>query len=61
MAEAGGRAIARGDHSTASTQLRAALALWRGSPFAELADDLFAQGEIARLEALRLQALESRS
>jgi predicted ATPase/DNA-binding SARP family transcriptional activator len=60
MAEAGGRALARGDHSSASTQLRAALALWRGSPFAELADDLFAQGEIARLEALRLQALESR-
>jgi predicted ATPase/DNA-binding SARP family transcriptional activator len=60
MAEAGGRALARGDHSTASTQLRTALALWRGSPFAELADDLFAQGEIARLEALRLQALESR-
>jgi predicted ATPase len=59
-ADAGGRALARGDYSTASTRLRAALALWRGSPFAELADDLFAQSEIARLEALRLQALEGR-
>jgi predicted ATPase/DNA-binding SARP family transcriptional activator len=37
-----------------------ALALWRGPPLADLAFQDFAQGEIARLEELRLTALESR-
>ena len=46
--------------SGASTKLGAALALWRGPPLAEVADELFAQAEIARLEALRLQAVEDR-
>src|SRR5688500_1602070 len=35
-----------------------ALALWRGSPLADLAYEPFAQTEIARLEDLRLAALE---
>lgn len=39
--------------------LDAALALWRGTPFAEL-DDEWLQGERARLAEVRLQALESR-
>jgi len=60
LAAAGHQALALGDNATASTKLRDALALWRGSPFAELADELSAQGEIARLEELRLQALEDR-
>jgi DNA-binding SARP family transcriptional activator len=40
--------------------LRAALTLWRGSPFADLAFEAFAQNEIRRLEELRLEALEAR-
>jgi DNA-binding SARP family transcriptional activator len=38
----------------------AALALWRGPALADFAYDSFAQAEIARLEELRLSALEER-
>jgi DNA-binding SARP family transcriptional activator/tetratricopeptide (TPR) repeat protein len=44
----------------ASAALREALRLWRGPPLADFAYERFAQGEIARLEELRLDALESR-
>src|SRR6266496_5786278 len=37
-----------------------ALALWRGPPLAEFAPQRFAQGEIARLEGMRLACLEER-
>jgi len=37
-----------------------ALALWRGAPLADIADEPFAQAEIARLEELRLAAVELR-
>ena len=37
-----------------------ALALWRGPPLSDLAFESFAQGDIARLEELRLVALERR-
>ena len=37
---------------------RAALALWRGRPLADVADEPFASAEIRRLEELRLQAVE---
>ncbi len=37
-----------------------ALALWRGSAYADVAYDSFAQAEIARLEELRLEAEEER-
>lgn len=40
--------------------LREALALWRGSPLADLAFETFAQTEIRRLEELRLDAVEER-
>jgi DNA-binding SARP family transcriptional activator len=40
--------------------LRSALALWRGPPLADLAAEEWAQGEIRRLEDLRLTALEER-
>jgi DNA-binding SARP family transcriptional activator len=43
-----------------SAALRDALALWRGSPFADLAFESFLQAEIARLDELRLTALEDR-
>ena len=42
------------------TKLREALALWRGPPLADFAFEAFAQPEIARLEELRLAALEER-
>ncbi len=41
-------------------QLVAALSLWRGSPLADFVDEPFARSEIARLERLRLTALERR-
>src|SRR5262245_43424195 len=40
--------------------LRDALALWRGPPLAEFAFATFARAEIARLDELRLAALEAR-
>ena len=40
--------------------LRSALALWRGAALADLAREEFTQGEIRRLEELRLDALEER-
>ena len=40
--------------------LRTALALWRGPALADLAGEEFTQGEIRRLEELRLDALEER-
>ena len=40
--------------------LREALGLWRGPPLADFAYESFAQGEIQRLEELRLDALEQR-
>jgi DNA-binding SARP family transcriptional activator len=40
--------------------LREALALWRGTPLAELAFEPFAQEEVARLEELRLATIEER-
>jgi DNA-binding SARP family transcriptional activator len=42
------------------TALREALALWRGPPLADFQFEAFAQGEIARLDELRLAALEDR-
>ena len=39
----------------AAVTLAEALALWRGRPLADFAYDAFAQGEIARLEELRLR------
>ncbi|MGW6456349.1 BTAD domain-containing putative transcriptional regulator [Streptomyces sp. NPDC055078] len=38
-----------------------ALALWRGPAYADVAESLFAGGEIARLEALRLTVLEDQA
>ena len=46
--------------SVAAAKLREALALWRGPPLADLAYEAFAQPAIARLEELRLAAIESR-
>src|SRR5690349_3922244 len=48
------------DPSAARALLREALALWRGPPLADLAYEPFAQAPVARLEDLRLAALEQR-
>ncbi len=48
------------DPAAALAKLREALALWRGPPLPEFAFEGFAQAEIARLEELRLTALEER-
>ena len=53
-------ALAQGRAADAAERLRGALALWRGSALADVAYEPFAQGEIARLEELRLAVLEER-
>jgi DNA-binding SARP family transcriptional activator len=50
----------RAPPESASAKLREALALWRGPPLADLAYEQFAQAEIARLEEMKLGALEHR-
>ena len=52
--------LAAGEPDRAAGALRAALGLWRGPPLSDVAFEPFAQGEIARLEELRLAALEER-
>ncbi len=52
---------ARGESSfDAASTLSTALALWRGPGLEDLADEPFAQVEVARLEELRWSALEDR-
>jgi hypothetical protein len=46
--------------SDSSPRQDTALALWRGPPLADLSYEPFVQGEIRRLEELRLEALEQR-
>jgi predicted ATPase/class 3 adenylate cyclase/DNA-binding winged helix-turn-helix (wHTH) protein len=50
--------LAAGHPERALTALESALSLWRGEPLADLAYEPFAQGEIARLEDLRVGAIE---
>ena len=56
----GRRALADGAPDHASALLEQALAEWRGDPLADLAFESFAQAEAARIEELRVVALESR-
>jgi predicted ATPase/DNA-binding SARP family transcriptional activator len=60
LAAAGRRALAQGDPGAAAAGLRRALALWRGPALADLGGASFAQAAAARLEDLRVQALEDR-
>jgi DNA-binding SARP family transcriptional activator len=60
LVEEGGRALSAGDPEQAAERLHEALGLWRGSALADFAYEPFAQGEIARLEELRLAAQERR-
>jgi DNA-binding SARP family transcriptional activator len=52
--------LARGLAADASQRLRDALSLWRGQPLADFAYESFAQAAIARLEEIRLSAVELR-
>lgn len=60
LLEQGTDLLAAGDARRAAETLRAALALWRGPPLADLAYESFVQAEAARLQELRLSALEAR-
>ncbi len=60
LAAEGRRALAAGDPAAGADRLRAALALWRGPALADVADAEFARADAARLEELRLAALEDR-
>jgi DNA-binding SARP family transcriptional activator len=53
-------ALAAGEPDRAAERLREGLQLWRGPPLADFTYDAFAQDEIARLQELRLTALERR-
>src|SRR3954468_11668536 len=56
----GHQALAQGDAERAAIVLQQALALWRGPALAEFAFEPFAEAEIARLEDLRLAAVDER-
>jgi DNA-binding SARP family transcriptional activator/ABC-type transport system substrate-binding protein len=60
LVDDGQQALSDGRPADAAAKLRQGLALWRGPPLAEFAYDPFAQVEIARLEELRLSAVEER-
>src|SRR5215218_5632443 len=60
LAGEGTAALGRKSYGEAAELLTEALALWRGPALADLRYDSFAQGEIVRLEELRLAALEDR-
>jgi len=60
LAARGRRALAEDAPDRAAADLRAALALWRGAPLSDVSQEWFAQGEITRLEELRLGVIEDR-
>lgn len=51
-------ALGRDDPEHAAGDLQTALTLWRGEALADYRFDEFAQREIARLEELRVKAIE---
>jgi DNA-binding SARP family transcriptional activator len=57
---AGRAALEAGRYAEAAGTLRQALGLWRGQVLADLADYAFTRPEAARLEELRLAAVEAR-
>jgi predicted ATPase/class 3 adenylate cyclase len=58
LLEDGRAELGAGNPDRALDALERALALWRGSPLADLAYEPFAQAEIARLDDLRAAAIE---
>jgi DNA-binding SARP family transcriptional activator len=61
LVDEGRSLLARGLAADASDRLREALSLWRGPALADFAYHSFAQAAIARLEEIRLAAVELRS
>ncbi|GLY84182.1 ATP-binding protein [Actinoallomurus iriomotensis] len=61
LAGEGRSALAAGDAARAVGLLREALELWRGPALADVADAPFAEAQVARLDELRLSALEDRA
>ena len=60
LVDEGRSLLARGLAADASERLHDGLSLWRGQPLADFAYESFAQGAIARLEEIRLAAVELR-
>ncbi|MCA2218409.1 BTAD domain-containing putative transcriptional regulator [Jidongwangia harbinensis] len=60
LVEAGLEAAGTGEHRRAGELQRAALTLWRGPALADVADQPAAEAAIARLEELRMRAVEAR-
>ncbi len=60
LVDEGRSLLARGQAADASERLGDALSLWRGPALADFAYERFAQAAIARLEEIRLAALEFR-
>jgi DNA-binding SARP family transcriptional activator len=60
LVDEGRSLLARGLATDASERLRDALSLWRGLPLVDFAYESFAQAAIARLEEIRLTAVELR-
>jgi YVTN family beta-propeller protein len=60
LAASGSRALAEGDAERAKAALDEAVSLWHGTPLVDLGDVPFARAEQARLEELRLAAVEER-
>ncbi len=60
LAAEGRGALAGDDPATATTLLREALEIWRGSALADVADEAYARDEAIRLEELRQGTLEQR-
>jgi DNA-binding SARP family transcriptional activator len=56
----GRQALTTGDPTRAAGLLREALALWRGPALADVTDAPFAEAQAARLETLRVTAVEDR-
>jgi DNA-binding SARP family transcriptional activator len=56
----GREALAQGRATVAAERLRSALALWRGPALCDVAYEPFAQGEIGRLDELRIAIIEER-
>ena len=60
LARDGSRALERDDPTNAADALGQALGLWRGRPLADLADEPLLDPVVARLDELRVLALERR-
>ena len=60
LVDEGRSLLARGLAADASERLREALSLWRGPPLADFSYESFAQAAIARLEEIRVAAVELR-